>query len=331
MFFAKLVAAMLCCQFTVEVVPNFTVSVEQPPPVQEAPKVQRRFLAMFTAKWCGPCQNWKRNILPQLTAAGYYVQIHEMTDPAKQAKYGTRISRYPTFVACDYEDGAWVSDPIIGGIDLATAKRMLGRSDRVPVKQVASLRQTPPVRFIQWPGWGTIDLETYNRDCNCSMCVSIRFRQQEYRKQLKAFQQSQTKVTPDQEGCPHAVVEAMLDQMEILDSDVLGDMGCGDGRILIAAARRGIAGIGIEIDPARAEVARRNVRSAGYERLVRIEEGDALDFDMSRVTVATTFLYPPMLAKLAPRMKSLRVVASPFHEIPGLSMVQTGDVWIRKQ
>ena len=302
-------------------------SVQTPPVVVEVRK-PRRSLAMFTASWCGPCQTCKKTVIPKIEAAGYTVQIIEMTDQANLKRFSKQIARYPTFVALDWDTGQWVSEPIQGSIDLATAVRMLDGPVKSAPKRLAVFPESPPVRFIKWPGWGTIDLETYNRNCNCSMCVSIRAKQQEYQRQLKAFQQSQTSVTPDQEGCPHALVETMLDSMELRPGDVLGDLGCGDGRILISAAKRGIRGIGVEIDPVRAEVARRNVRSSGYERLVTIETGDALEFDLSRVTCATTYLYPPLLAKLSPKLKSLRVVASPYHEIPGISMKQIGDIWI---
>jgi predicted RNA methylase len=79
-------------------------------------------------------------------------------------------------------------------------------------------------------------------------------------------------------------------------------------------------GIGIELDPVRAAVARQNVAAAGVSDLVTIEVGDALDFDMGRITVATTYLYPPLLAKLSHSLKGLRFVASPFHPVPCLPM-----------
>lgn len=215
----------------------------------------------------------------------------------------------------------------------ATSVRTMDRSD-FKTSQPAAQRNVPPVRFIQWPGWGTIDLETYNRNCNCSMCRSIRGMQQEYRRQLQLSQQPQTHVetvTPDQEGTPHALVSTMLDSMDLRHSDIIGDLGCGDGRILIAAAKRGIRGIGIELDPDRAAVARANVRREGLHHLITIETGDALEFDTSRVSVATCYLYPPLLAKLAPKLKSLRVVASPYHQIPGLDgQVLHGECWIRR-
>ena len=160
------------------------------------------------------------------------------------------------------------------------------------------------------------------------MCQSIRSQQQEYRRQLQLFQQPQSKVSPDQEGTPDALVQDLLDKMQLRTGDVLAELGCGDGRILIAAAKRGIRGIGVELDPVRAQVARENVRRSGLSELITVETGDALEFDLSRATVATTYLYPPLLAKLSPRLKQLRVVGSPYHEVPGLPMTQFGDVWI---
>lgn len=337
----KMIAAVLCCQFSVEVQPTFTISVEQPPEVVkpvEAPRVPRRYLAMFTATWCGPCQQWKRSTMPALEASGYTVRQVEMTDSANAAKYSRKIGRYPAFVVIDWDTGAWLTEPRFGGIDLATAKWMLDGSSLTSTKSPAAGQivervasespMAPPARFIQWPGWGQIDLETYNRNCNCGMCQSIRSQQQEYRRQLQLFQRPQSKVTPDQEGTPDALVTDLLDKMQLRTGDVLAELGCGDGRILIAAAKRGIRGIGVELDPARAQVARENVQRSGLSELITVETGDVLEFDLSRATVATTYLYPPLLAKLSPRLKSLRVVGSPYHEIPGLPMTQTGDVWI---
>jgi hypothetical protein len=305
------------------------------PTVAEAPQVSKRYLAMFTASFCGPCKTWKRNTKPQLESAGYVVREIEMTNQTNVANFGKRISRYPAFVVVDWNTGTWLSEPVVGGIDLATAKWMLdgpGRSQSqqqvVSVPLASPVRSAPPVRYIQWPGWGTIDLETYNRNCNCGMCNSIRGMQQEYRNQMRSTSSITQPVTPDQEGTPHALVETMLDQMELRDSDVLAELGCGDGRILIAAGRRGIRGIGIELDPARALVARRNVKAAGLEHLITIEVGDVIKFDTRRATVATTYLYPPLLAQLTSKLRELRVVASPYHEVPGLPMYKTGDIWI---
>lgn len=296
-----------------------------------APVIQprRTYLAMFTATYCGPCQRWKNAEKHKVEAAGYTVREFEMTNSANRSRYGNRIPGYPAFVVVDWDSGQWLSEPHIGYLDSGTAIAMLGMNQHPvvnPVQLVQPRQVSAPVRYIQWPGWGIIDLETYNRNCNCSMCRQIRGMQQEYRNQKNAVLIN--KVTPDQEGTPHALVETLLDQIGLRNSDVLADLGCGDGRILIAAAKRGIRGIGVELDSKRAMVARHNVNKAGLSHLIRIETGDALEFDLSRATVATTYLYPPLLAKLSPKLRSLRVVGSPYHEVPGLPMTQIGDVWI---
>ncbi len=304
-------------------------------PVAEAPAPQwtspKAYLAMFTATYCGPCQRWKSAEKWKVESAGYTVREYEMTNSANRTQYGSKIAVYPAFVVIDWETGRWLSEPRYGYITSTDAIAMM-EFTRPAVNQVQlvepSRKISAPVRYVQWPGWGMIDLETYNRNCNCSMCNSIRQMQQEYRNQKKAFDSSQTQVTPDQEGTPHALVETMLDQIGLRSDDVLADFGCGDGRILIAAAKRGIRGIGVEIDTKRAMVARHAVRNAGLDHMITIKIGDALAFDPEPATVATTYLYPPLLAKLSPKLKSLRVVASPYHEVPGLPMTRQGDVWI---
>lgn len=337
----KFVAIALSWQFSVEVHRPFTIEVNSPPavetpltviPLRETPRRRSVFLAMWTASYCGPCQQWKRAVKPRLQANGIYVREYEMTDAKWQSRFGGRISSVPAFAVIDSETGEWLTDRKIGGISYDEAMAMIsGVSEAPRTEQVFQQRQvtvSPPNRFIQWPGWGQIDLETYNRNCNCGMCQSIRGLQQQYRQQLQLFQQPQSKVTPDQEGTPDALVQDLLDKMQLRPGDVLAELGCGDGRILIAAAKRGIRGIGIELDPSRAQVARQNVQRSGLSELITVETGDALEFDMSRATVATTYLYPPLLAKLSPKLKSLRVVGSPYHEVPGLPMTQYGDVWI---
>jgi len=325
--------------FTVEVVPvtGFTVEVDQdapaePPEKEALPANRKKCLTMFSIASCPPCRRVKANVLPKLKEAGYHYNVIDMDLASNQRKYGNRVSRYPSFLVTDYETGEWLSAISIGEIDLDAAKWMLdssGASTPEQEKQAAKVVESPasssPPRFIQWPGWGQIDLETYNRNCDCPMCQSIRVMQREYR-----LKKSEAKVTPDQEGTPDEIVNALLDSLELRSGDVVADLGAGDGRICIAAAKRGYRAIGVEIDPARAAVARQKVQDAGVAHLVTIEEGDALDFDTSRATVVTAYLYPPLLEKLAPKLRKVRRVASPYHPIPGLTMVKLGQVYFTK-
>jgi SAM-dependent methyltransferase len=100
---------------------------------------------------------------------------------------------------------------------------------------------------------------------------------------------------------PEDVVERMLAFAEVGKSDVVYDLGSGDGRIPIAAAKKhGARGVGIETDPKLVELSRANARAAGVESLVEFRLEDALKADVSDATVVTLFLLPSSNARLRP-------------------------------
>jgi SAM-dependent methyltransferase len=102
---------------------------------------------------------------------------------------------------------------------------------------------------------------------------------------------------------PQPVVEAMLRLAGVSRSDVVYDLGSGDGRIPIAAARgHGARGVGIELDGRMIERARCNAREAGMERLVEFRQEDLFGADLSKATVVTLFLFPEMNRRLAPKL-----------------------------
>jgi hypothetical protein len=104
---------------------------------------------------------------------------------------------------------------------------------------------------------------------------------------------------------PYPVVEAMLRLAGVRPGDRLFDLGAGDGRIVIAAAREyGIHAVGIELDPNKATEARANVRRAGLDPLVEIRQGDVFTADLSGATVVTLFLFPEINARLEPRLRA---------------------------
>ena len=113
-------------------------------------------------------------------------------------------------------------------------------------------------------------------------------------------------------------VEAMLKLADVKKTDVLYDLGCGDGRIVIAAAKTfGARGVGIDIDPQRIKEAKENAKRAGVEDLVRFELGDLLEAKFSEATVVTLFLLPRINLKLKPRLleqlkPGTRVVSNTF-------------------
>ena len=113
-------------------------------------------------------------------------------------------------------------------------------------------------------------------------------------------------------------VEEMLKLAGVRKTDVVYDLGCGDGRIVIAAAKRyGAHGVGIDINPVRIGEARENARKAGVEHLVRFEEKDLFQADFHEATVVTLFLLPTINLKLRPRLleqlkPGTRVVSNTF-------------------
>jgi len=113
-------------------------------------------------------------------------------------------------------------------------------------------------------------------------------------------------------------VNAMLKLADVKSTDVVYDLGCGDGRIVIAAAKTyGAHGVGIDIDPVRIAEARENARKAGVENLVRFEENDLFKADIRPATVVTLFLLSSVNLRLRPKLMQdlkpgTRVVSNTF-------------------
>ena len=105
---------------------------------------------------------------------------------------------------------------------------------------------------------------------------------------------------------PMEIVERMLRMAEVRGGDYLIDLGSGDGRIVIEAARRGARGLGVDIDPALVEVATENAAKAGVQDRVRFEKRDLFDTDLSAASVITMYLLPEVNAKLLPRLLRLK-------------------------
>ncbi|MCX6588452.1 MAG: class I SAM-dependent methyltransferase [Acidobacteria bacterium] len=120
-----------------------------------------------------------------------------------------------------------------------------------------------------------------------------------------AWAQSATKPKLDVPYVPttEKAVQEMLKLAQVKKTDVLYDLGCGDGRIVIAAAKQyGARGVGIDIDPQRIQEARANARTAGVESLVRFEQKDLFQSEFGEATVVTLFLLPSINLKLRPRL-----------------------------
>lgn len=112
-------------------------------------------------------------------------------------------------------------------------------------------------------------------------------------------------------------VELMLDVAEVRPGDYVIDLGSGDGRIVIAAARRGARAHGVEIEPDLVELSRRNAREAGVEDRATFAEGDLFEADISEATVVTLYLFPEVNIALRPKLLAelepgTRVVSNSF-------------------
>ena len=106
---------------------------------------------------------------------------------------------------------------------------------------------------------------------------------------------------------PEGVVAKMLEVAKVGKNDVLYDLGCGDGRIVITAAKRfGIKGKGFDIDPDRIKESIANARKAGVENLVSFEKKDIFTVDLSPATVVTLYLLPELNVRLVPQLEKLR-------------------------
>lgn len=113
-----------------------------------------------------------------------------------------------------------------------------------------------------------------------------------------------------------ALVEEMLDIAKATPEDYLIDLGSGDGRTVIAAARRGIRALGIEYNPELVELSKRNAAKAGVSDLATFVEADLFDTDLSKATVITMFLLPEINLELRPKLLDLkpgtRIVSNSF-------------------
>jgi SAM-dependent methyltransferase len=112
------------------------------------------------------------------------------------------------------------------------------------------------------------------------------------------------------------MVDKMMELAKVTPNDVVMDLGSGDGRTVIGAAKRGARGIGVEFNPDMVEHSRRNAEKEGVASRVTFERGDLFETDLSRATVITLFLLPSINLKLRPKLLDLkpgtRIVGNTF-------------------
>jgi len=119
---------------------------------------------------------------------------------------------------------------------------------------------------------------------------------------------------------PDHVVEKMLDMARVTSRDYVIDLGSGDGRNVIAAARRGARALGVEFNPDLVTLSKRNAAAAGVAERAAFVHGDMFEADISQATVLPLFLLPSNLEKLAPKFIKLQPgarIVSNTYEIGG--------------
>jgi len=135
---------------------------------------------------------------------------------------------------------------------------------------------------------------------------------------------------------PEALVERMLDMARVTKQDFLMDLGSGDGRTVIAAAKRGLQAEGVEYNPDMVGLSRRNARAAGVSDRATFVQGDLFETDVSRADVITMFLLPSINLRLRPTILGLepgtRIVSNTFtmgdweaDETSEIETLETGD------
>ncbi len=108
-------------------------------------------------------------------------------------------------------------------------------------------------------------------------------------------------------GTPYDLVSKMLKMAQIKKDDVVYDLGCGDGRMLVLAAQKyGCRGIGYDIDPDRVRESRENVKRNRLEHLVKIYQADIFTLDLSEADVLPLYLLPEMNVRLVPQLEQLK-------------------------
>jgi predicted RNA methylase len=125
----------------------------------------------------------------------------------------------------------------------------------------------------------------------------------------------------------------MLEMAEVKKGDVVYDLGCGDGRIVVTAAKKyGVKAVGFDIDPKRIKESLANVKANGVEHLVTIKQEDIFTLDLREASVVTLYLLPKLNVRLMPQLEKLkpgsRIVSHAF-DMRGAKPVEVYKVTVK--
>jgi outer membrane protein assembly factor BamB len=157
-----------------------------------------------------------------------------------------------------------------------------------------------PPRAAKEPAWSfpvIADGRLYLRDQGTLLCYDIQEKKEGRRRAPDAI------FVPT----PQDVVERMLELAAVKREDLVYDLGCGDGRFVVTAAKQhGCKAIGVDLDPECIKSARDNVKKNGVEALVRIAQDDIFQVDLSKADVVMLYLLPALNVKLIPQLEKMK-------------------------
>ena len=125
------------------------------------------------------------------------------------------------------------------------------------------------------------------------------------------------------EPMPDAAVVGLMEILQPTPGDLIWDLGCGEGKVLIASAINGAKATGIEINPSTVMMARTNIQMACVSHLVRIYEGDILNYNLDQCSTVTMFLFPSLMERIFPRLRSGTRVVSYIYPIRGGTKIES--------
>ena len=293
----------------------------------KGPKMADFEAVIIGAKWCGACLKLEGELVKGLKGKMRVAKTDidkpsfKWTDWGYKASPGTipRVAlRYVKNGKWELTDTKWQYPSTKQVLDEVERRLKKPSGPDPPKPKMASVS-------VSWNG-RSYNPKTYRR-CNwpgCKMCQYILNSRNWARKQMTAS------VEAAQAPSPRASMLRALEILNLDEDDKLLDLGCGDGRVLIEACKRyGCSGIGIEIDPEKAEQARQKASEAGLADRIVISTMDARKFNPKYhdITAGYVYLYSELLDELAPILKTLPKVVSVMHPIPEARTVQIEDVF----
>lgn len=312
------------------------------------------YVVMVKVRNCGPCERMELNEVPILRQHGVQVLVLDSDNlpPGMVWRHAagpsiaiidgkTRKSRKDWLgytAASVILKEMVVKETVLVTPDNGKSVVILEKTNRPDRFGFSTKSSVQPVagRYVGYGGM-TYDMETWSRMCsmrNCGMCNFLDGKKAEYeRNKTLSYQSVEIEVPSPQSSSPDDVVNEAIPIMNLTPSDVVGELGSGDGMPAIKMVQAsGCRVIGVEIDPEKVTESRRNVEAAGLSDRITIIQGDVRDFNPTAygVTAIYAYLYPELLNEIKPILSAGRICVCPGHKADGLGMTLVGQCWVRK-